>query len=428
MHSQSYFLTEESRYTKMPSSITGLVQKDFDACIFTCSLCFKEQFMEDAYISARLSLALISINTKRFLVLILAGYIIMFSLDFAAKQGYGTPYEANPLSWYFVAMCPVIVLIEAMCYQFRVFYPFRGIATTVLGCLVSFHNCLADQADHVFYPYIGCAYSFATYFLRPLMWSVAAIYMHMHYMRGWVVSLLTYVAVFIELTIMTVYYYGAHFWDQCVGRAFIDLTYYFVVFSWFSGCSVFAIRAHEVAERANFFSKYQQSLEIREWKRLMDDIPAPVIFARMGNIQFFNKATLQLLDIEATGATTSSSRSLTSFDSLRDDVAQRLVMLKDKNAKLSFKEILDSHWELHNDTLFVYKKSGEQKRLVSVKCVRTHDAGKEEEGVVEYIFHDVTALKALEQNKAKEKCFDLLLATVSHDIRTPLNVMLGVID
>ncbi len=48
--------------------------------------------------------------------------------------------------------------------------------------------------------------------------------------------------------------------------------------------------------------------------------------------------------------------------------------------------------------------------------------------VIEYMVHDITALEELEHARAQHHCLHLLVSTASHDIRTPINAIQGVIE
>jgi hypothetical protein len=223
-------------------------------------------------------------------------------------------------------------------------------------------------------------------------------------------------------------YCGSHFISEPLAGSVVDILYYVVVFTSFSVCSVYAIRVHEMYERGNFYAKYQQELEVKEWKKLLDDIPEPVLFTYRNEIHFFNKSMLKLCNLQRKG-----SSEIQSFENICDEVKTQLACLKQKVTKKSLREIMSVRrfsTELTDESLFVYKKPNNGKRtLWTIKCVQTETGGSaEENGIVEYIFHNVTALKTLEKNKAKEKFLYLLLATASHDIKTPLNIMLGVLD
>eukprot|EP01022_Parablepharisma_sp_SALTPOND_P033350 TRINITY_DN88546_c0_g1_i1.p1 TRINITY_DN88546_c0_g1~~TRINITY_DN88546_c0_g1_i1.p1 ORF type:complete len:669 (+),score=41.09 TRINITY_DN88546_c0_g1_i1:448-2454(+) len=249
-----------------------------------------------------------------------------------------------------------------------------------------------------------------------LVWGVAVMYLHMHYMKNWLLSLITYVLIYVEIMALLTIYYGARFVSEGPSGAAIDFLYYIIVFAWFAGCSVFAVRTYELTERESFYGKYQQEQRAREWKRLLEDLPEPVIFAKNGKIRFFNRATLDLLGIVTTPE--------------REDVVvlEKLDGLKQKETEKSLKEYMENNSRdaFKNGSLFVGWKNG-KKIWVMIKCVKA-EGTQGKEGMMEYIFEDVSALKHLERNRAKEQCFDLLLATASHDIRTPLNLLLGVVD
>eukprot|EP01022_Parablepharisma_sp_SALTPOND_P033048 TRINITY_DN88096_c1_g1_i1.p1 TRINITY_DN88096_c1_g1~~TRINITY_DN88096_c1_g1_i1.p1 ORF type:complete len:647 (+),score=60.03 TRINITY_DN88096_c1_g1_i1:605-2545(+) len=251
-----------------------------------------------------------------------------------------------------------------------------------------------------------------------VIWGVGMVYLHMHYVKCWLVSLFTYLLVYIEIMILLFNYYGARLIDQNIPSATMDTIYYIFIFAWFSGCSIFAARTHEMTERKSFYAMYQQERETEEWKRLLEYIPEPIIFTQGGALNFFNKATLELLGLH--------SKTEEPFEVARGKVLNKLSNLHQKDSSLTLKEVIEQYPDgLAEETLFIYKKD-DTKHLLMIKCVKASNST--DHGVIEYIFHDVTALKDLERNKAKDQCFDILLATASHDIRTPLNVMLGVID
>ena len=242
------------------------------------------------------------------------------------------------------------------------------------------------------------------------------VYVHMHYMKSWLVSCATYIAVYIEIMVLLFYYYGPRFMAEKPVSAAIDIAYYILTFVWFTICCILAARTHEMTERKSFHSQYQQEKETEEWKRFLQNIPEPIIFARAGVINFFNPATLKLFDIPSGQEGT--------FEWKREQVIEQLGKIKKRRTKEPLRGFIEnSSSDVGVDTLFVYKKKT-GKHFITIKCVKTEGDAE----VIEYLFHDVTALKDLERSMAKDQCFDILLATASHDIRTPLNVMLGVID
>ncbi len=255
-----------------------------------------------------------------------------------------------------------------------------------------------------------------------MVWGVAMTFLHMHYIRSWLVTLFCYILIYIMIMVMTFYYYGERFIQEGTYGAIVDTLYYIVIFAWFVGCSIFGVRTHELVQRESFYSRLMQERETEEWKRLLDGLPGPVIITDRDQISFFNRATLELLGISHSG----------DFETQKEQLVDQLSHLMLKKSKRSLQSIIAAYPQdeslLGEELLFVHRRD-DRKRVVSIKCVRTTSCDNgTDTGGAEYIFHDITALKDLEHNKAREQCFDILLATASHDIRTPLNVMLGVFD
>ena len=154
--------------------------------------------------------------------------------------------------------------------------------------------------------------------------------------------------------------------------------------------------------------------ETNEWKKLMEDLPEPVIFARDGRIIFYNQATLNMLELDDY-----------SDNVMVSNILDNLSWLKQKKSKEPLSNIITKNEKqmLISESHFTGYKNG-TKRWITVKRIESEG----DADVIEYIFHDMTAMKHLEQDRAREECFDILLATASHDLRTPLNLILGVID
>ena len=164
----------------------------------------------------------------------------------------------------------------------------------------------------------------------------------------------------------------------------------------------------ELVERQDFFRQCQQQEDAKEWKKLMEDLPEPVIFVKNKEITFSNKATLELLDIKYP---------IQDYKWLIDE----FDWLLHKFSKKSLKSYIESDEEKFDHVSLFTGKKNDQKKWLNIKCIRN-------ENITEYIFQDISAMKKLERDRAKAECYDILLATSSHDIRTPLNMILGTID
>ncbi len=253
------------------------------------------------------------------------------------------------------------------------------------------------------------------------MWNIVMSHISMLYMRSWLVALGTYVLAYTTVLALLFYYYGAMFVSEVISAAILDILYYVILLSWAACCSIMVMHTYESTQRRQYFSMKQQEREIKEWKRLLEDLPEPVVFSRRGEINFFNCATLDLLGVvEAVQGKTISERN--------EIVAEGLRHIKQKGHDVCLMDFIlaKSATEFPTEeTSFVYRR-GPDKLNLTIKCMKPNV--QSESALFGFIFHDVTSFKALQKNKAKETCFNVMLATASHDIRTPLNVTLGVLD
>lgn len=108
-----------------------------------------------------------------------------------------------------------------------------------------------------------------------------------------------------------------------------------------------------------------------------------------------------------------------------DCLVEQLQHAKINGAEFTLKDfIFDETLSVPNSQIFTYRKGVKELTLKAQSVERVYDT----ERMIEYIIIDMTAVKELEKAKAQEKSFKILVATASHDIRTPLNGIEGVLD
>ncbi len=428
----------------LPMARTGLAFESFESSIGGFSLKFLDPQLERSYIQARLEMQFLTTATKRFLLMMLAGHISFHALDVCSALGINPDYKYTTEAWVAYSLLLVVIVGEIVCFFCHRLMSLRGLSFSLLTGAILLYINFSGEEKNVFYPFTGTKYftQFTMALLSTFVWSVSMLYLHMHYIRNWLTSLWNYIVVFAEFMTLLYYFYGPRFVaEEIVASRVIDILYYILTFGWFTACSVFAIWTHEMTERQSFYAKYQQMREIAEWKRLLRDIPEPVIFTHHGQVNFFNQAAIELFVPTQSPSVSRNScderckeldvtpESEDDFKLQCEEITKQFGSLRQKATKCTIKEILvhsaKPAAEFREEQPFVYKRDG-RKRLLMLKCVRSSKT--RDEGVVEYILHDVTAIKDLERGRAKDQCFDMFLATASHDIRTPLNVMLGIIE
>ena len=409
----------------------GLIFQPFESSINCLTLKFNDPELEAAYIEGQISLKFLSAATKRFLLFILIGELSLNLLDVISAAGLNPNYTFALGIWIVYSLLPVVVILEVLFYFNTSLSIARGTPITVIGAFILFHNNYSMYKDETFYPYNGSEYICANICLYKLInicvylfnimlilnysiivWSSAIVYFHMHYAQNWKVTFAAYTLVFVEIMALICYFYGPRFIAEDPWNATIDFLYYIVIFLGYCVCALFAVWSYEITKRRSFYGICMQERETESWKKMMKDIPEPIIFMKKDDVIYYNKAIIDLFDIK--------EREFEMTKNLIWNNLEYLIMENDKPATL--KDIMkDSKDGLTSETLFIYKTSNKSKRRFMIKSVSTN-------GVIEYIFHEVTAWRDLEKNKVKNQCFNILLATASHDIKTPLNVMLGVID
>eukprot|EP01022_Parablepharisma_sp_SALTPOND_P008473 TRINITY_DN136093_c0_g1_i1.p1 TRINITY_DN136093_c0_g1~~TRINITY_DN136093_c0_g1_i1.p1 ORF type:complete len:730 (+),score=30.95 TRINITY_DN136093_c0_g1_i1:418-2607(+) len=252
--------------------------------------------------------------------------------------------------------------------------------------------------------------------LRVLIWHGGMLFLHIFYVHNWVMTLYTYIVVYIEIMATIFYTFGGKLIrEDAVGTA-VDTSYYVILFAGFVGLSVFAVRTYEIRERAGFFSQLNSEHEMKCWKELLNDLPEPVILSQGRSLTFCNNATYKFLDEHGTRLTDA-------------EIMAKLALVKQNiPSQLTLEDLVKDSSLLSHEGItsyFTYPFKGKD-RKIEVKGVQIKY--KDGSTIVQHIIHDITALEDLEREKAQRHCFQLLVATASHDIRTPINAIQGAVE
>ena len=167
-------------------------------------------------------------------------------------------------------------------------------------------------------------------------------------------------------------------------------------------------------------AKYEEK-EKRSWMSYLDGLPGPLLLKKQNELAFYNKALLDLLSISSEN---SSQTQALSQNSITSAIESKLNEVKLMGTATTLGELVRDNRELLNEgMIFEYPKKDKVLTL-QVKSVKIA-AEEEENQMMEYTVTDVTTIEDLQKSKAQEKCFRILIATATHDIMSPLNVITG---
>jgi len=392
-------------------------EDDFESSISYWSLKFNVNDYEETYAAERLNLKRIPQQIRYFFFISISSVIALVILDMLGAYAFVGTYHYELYDILTFIMYVPVILVEYLCWICPKLYILRGSIFTVVIYAFLFFSTLSVYDNRLDYPAVSPTYFYHTFsysFHRILLWHGAVLFLYLFYVQSWIVSLWTYSFVYVEIIVITFYCYGTKFRSFGTAGCIVDSLYYILLFAAYLGFTVFAVRTFEYRERASFFAETKTRYEMESWKALLNDLPEPVILAQSGAITFCNNATHRFLDPQ--GAR------------FRDiQIMQYLEKIVQDNAgKKPLSEMISSQILIPDDTIkgrYIYD-DGSHVKVLQVKCVEI----KQRNGmnVMQYIVHDITALEDLDKEKVQKHCFQLLVATASHDIRTPINIIQGV--
>eukprot|EP01022_Parablepharisma_sp_SALTPOND_P016728 TRINITY_DN2522_c0_g1_i1.p1 TRINITY_DN2522_c0_g1~~TRINITY_DN2522_c0_g1_i1.p1 ORF type:complete len:990 (-),score=81.73 TRINITY_DN2522_c0_g1_i1:555-3524(-) len=391
-------------------------QETFEISIRWWSLGFQRENFEKDYQEERHSLKRITQQIRNFVGVAILTVAVLAILDILSAYVFKPSYNYKIYDVLAVVMYFPIMLAEYFCYVCPKFSFLRGSIVTVVLYFFLFFSTVLPHAEKLDYPAVSPTQGPNTNQRRILLWQGTMLFIHIFYVQSWLVSLVTYVVVYVEILGITFYAFGGKFANTNTWSAIADFAYYVIMFAAFTGFTVFAIRTYELRERASFFAELNTRFEMESWRALLDDLPEPVILAQNGSITFCNKATHKFLDENEAQFT-------------EEEVMQQLSQVKRISGdRKSLSEIIKEKAIIPCNAANCYFSfsRGTKKCKLEVKGVEISQ--RNGATVVEYIIHDITTVEELEKEKVQNSCLQVLMATASHDIRTPVNAIQGAHD
>jgi len=142
----------------MPQFQYGLLHGTFDESIYPFTLKFNDVELETEYTIAKISMKLLTTSSKRFLIVILIGFILVVLLDMGSAMTDNPQYAFVIAGWaVYFTIFPTLAW-EICCLFCNKISFYRGVAITIVGCLVLFFNSYSIYYEKIYYPYVGIEY------------------------------------------------------------------------------------------------------------------------------------------------------------------------------------------------------------------------------------------------------------------------------
>ena len=392
---------------------SNFTDSSFENGIRWWSLEFTNASIERQYKAERISLKRVPRQVKIFCIIAAITNATLLLLDSLSAYVFNPEYVYQLYDVLLLPMYVPIFLFELVFYKWKQLSCLRGSLFTCFIYFIVVYGTLSRYSESVDYPIISPTV---------LLWHGSMFFIHIFYVRSWIISFVTYSIVYAEIICIVFSMYGKSFFRFTFAAGLVDTLYYVILFAAFIGFSVYAFRTFELKERASFYGEHQARCEMEEWKSLLNDLPEPVILVQGGEITFCNSATQKFFGLASNATDSQVLLELEKVKPVAPAGKTLNQLIKEPIATLNSSEVSNNGEE----AAFIYTKTKSKIHKLQLK----HVVIRPTVGlpITEYIFHDNTAVEELEREKAQRHCFRLLVATASHDIRTPINAIQGVLD
>eukprot|EP01022_Parablepharisma_sp_SALTPOND_P032996 TRINITY_DN88008_c1_g1_i1.p1 TRINITY_DN88008_c1_g1~~TRINITY_DN88008_c1_g1_i1.p1 ORF type:complete len:515 (-),score=34.86 TRINITY_DN88008_c1_g1_i1:491-2035(-) len=203
-------------------------------------------------------------------------------------------------------------------------------------------------------------------------------------------------------------------------KLLVETVTYIIIFAWayvaFSLTSYFS----EYNERYSFYRNMKTALvslliqaisqEKEQWQNLLNKLPLGVVVTKNGHIKFANEECLRIFGQDSEPLVLTSNH---------------FAQIKNVDGNVTMQDLIADHSKLQEaeNKQFTYERAPTEKSYYSI---RHSDITFKGHSMTAILLQDQTPFEELK--KLDEKYQRIYLASVVHDIRTPLNGILGMIE
>ena len=179
------------------------------------------------------------------------------------------------------------------------------------------------------------------------------------------------------------------------------------------------------------FHKGMLKKEMKQWKNLMNHIPLSIIIQHKSQIEFSNKAAKLLIKPEKSNNRLITNRdildeeygaeniyedysNLTKFISNKGDITLHELIFEESS--LNIIEGTIKFTKSSNNNFHYYEVNSTKSIFFNLKICRA------------FFIKDITSSEKLKETENKEKNTRIYIASVTHDLRTPINGIVGMME
>ena len=207
---------------------------------------------------------------------------------------------------------------------------------------------------------------------------------------------------------------------------YFDQFLYFLSFAFIGIIFTISLRFLELMRRQSFYFMQQAIQEKRNAEKIIEFFPEPILIEQRGQVNFANIKFIQLNE-KASFVSSQSGNLILNMNSINDGLIEELTSkIKNKESCKEFKQYISSSVPVKEPTQFIYSNEITHQEIPFEIISTSMKINNQIQNV--YVLKDQTYIKKYEKKKSKDKYSRLFIASVTHNFRTPLNMILGNAD
>ena len=182
-------------------------------------------------------------------------------------------------------------------------------------------------------------------------------------------------------------------------------------------------------QRLSFYFMKIAIQEKNNTEKILKTLPEPVVIEEKGKIIFGNEAfqNIKTFIYSEDQDKENENRSISNLDESESDSKNLLNQISEhiinKDKDKSLKDYIESSEPIPNSTLFDYYEKNEKKEITFE--IISKEVQSQSQHQIVFLLKNMTYYKKFTKGKSKKKYSRLFIASVTHNFRTPLNMVLG---